>query len=77
MDFSQALKYLKDGNKIAREGWNGKGMWVAAQFPDAESKMGLPYIYMKTVDGSLVPWVASHTDLFRHDWNIVSGPNKE
>ena len=28
IDFSEALFYLKDGYKIAREGWNGKGMWI-------------------------------------------------
>lgn len=28
MDFGEALACVKDGEKIAREGWNGKGMWV-------------------------------------------------
>lgn len=27
-DFGQALIYLKDGQKITREGWNGKNQWV-------------------------------------------------
>lgn len=29
--FGQALEYLKEGNKIARKGWNGKGMFVVYQ----------------------------------------------
>lgn len=29
MDFSDALKALKDGQKVTREGWNGPGQWVA------------------------------------------------
>lgn len=29
MDFSQALVEIKDGGRLARRGWNGKGMWVA------------------------------------------------
>lgn len=29
LNFSQALDALKQGQKIAREGWNGKGMWLA------------------------------------------------
>lgn len=29
MDFGQALMLLKAGKKVAREGWNGKGMWLA------------------------------------------------
>lgn len=28
LDFSEALKYLKNGNNIARKGWNGKGMFL-------------------------------------------------
>ena len=28
MDFSQALVELKAGNKLSREGWNGKGMFI-------------------------------------------------
>jgi hypothetical protein len=30
MDFGEALKELKNGKKVAREGWNGKGMWIAS-----------------------------------------------
>lgn len=29
MNFGQALEILKAGGKVAREGWNGKGMWIA------------------------------------------------
>lgn len=29
MNFGQAIEALKDGKKIARAGWNGKGMWLA------------------------------------------------
>jgi hypothetical protein len=43
-------------------------MWIALQVPDVHSKMGLPYLYMSTVDGVLVPWVASHTDMLACDW---------
>ena len=28
MDFGQAIKALKDGKKVARKGWNGKGMFL-------------------------------------------------
>lgn len=28
-DFGQALDSLRDGLKVARAGWNGKGMWIA------------------------------------------------
>jgi hypothetical protein len=36
MDFGAALAALKDGQRVARESWNGKGMFVAYQpgYPD-------------------------------------------
>lgn len=31
MNYSQALNKARDGYRIARSGWNGKGMYVALQ----------------------------------------------
>jgi len=70
-DFSWALEALKDGHRVRRAGWNGKGMWLAMQRPDAYSKMTLPYIYMKTVQGDLVPWLCSQTDMLALDWELA------
>ena len=71
MDFSNALKALKAGHQVARSGWNGKGMWLKLQVPDAHSMMTLPYIYMYTAQGDLVPWLASQTDVLAEDWELV------
>jgi hypothetical protein len=73
MDFGQALKALKTGATVARKGWNGKNVWLALQVPDAHSKMSLPYIYISTVTGDLVPWLASQTDVLAEDWFIEAG----
>lgn len=70
-DFGWALRMLREGKKLFRSGWNGRGMWLALQVPDAHSKMSLPYIYIKTADDKPVPWVASQTDLLASDWGIV------
>lgn len=74
-DFSEALKILKLGGKVQRNGWNGKGMWLMLQVPDENSKMTLPYIYIEYPvghsaypNGSRVPWLASQTDLMSEDW---------
>lgn len=67
-----AVKQMQDGNKVCRTGWNGKGMWLALQAPDAHSKMGLPYVYMKTAPGPLVPWLCSQTDLLAVDWELAT-----
>lgn len=71
LSFGSALAALKDGERISRQGWNGKGMYLDLQSPDAHSKMTLPYIYMVTVQGDLVPWLASQTDLLASDWVIL------
>jgi hypothetical protein len=69
--FSVALPHLKDGGRVTRAGWNGKNMWLELQRSDEHSKMTLPYIFMKTVQGDLVPWLASQTDLLAEDWSVV------
>ena len=71
MDFSDALIALKKNHRVARKGWNGQGQFIQIQTPDEHSKMRLPYLYISTVDGKLVPWLASQTDLLASDWDIV------
>lgn len=71
MSFSDALACLKNGSRIAREGWNGKGMYLELQVPDQNSKMQRPYIYIVPGEGWTVPWVASQADLLTEDWFIV------
>jgi len=78
MDFGNALTELKAGNKVQRDGWNGKGLWLELQRPDEHSKMTLPYIFMsypadaKTTPGARVPWFASQTDMLAEDWRIAA-----
>lgn len=68
MTFSEALEIIKQGGVVTREGWNGKGMWIALMTTEVSLDMGRPYIFMKTIDDQLVPWVASQTDLLAEDW---------
>ena len=83
MNFGLAIEALKKGLKVARAGWNGKGLWLELQTPDEHSKMTLPYIFMAypTTPASetapvnhinaRVPWMASQTDMLADDWSIV------
>lgn len=71
MDFGKAIEAMKEGDKVARSGWNGRGMWIAIQMPDNLSKMQLPYIYMSTAQGELVPWLASQSDMLAEDWSCT------
>ena len=68
MNFSFILESIKSGKKVSRLGWNGKEQYLELQVPDEHSKMTLPYIYIRTVQGDLVPWLASQTDLLAEDW---------
>ncbi len=68
MDFSWALVVLKCGARVHNLGWNGEGMYLELQRPDEHSKMGLPYIFLKTVSGELVPWTPSQLDLMSEQW---------
>lgn len=85
-DFSEALDFIKAGERVAREGWNGKGMFIflvpGSHFEVSREPLlsilgeGTPVDYrshidMKTADGSIVPWVASQTDLLAEDWRVV------
>ena len=71
MDFGGALKALRAGASLTRLGWNGAGQFIALQMPDEYSKMTLPYLYLTTVTGDTVPWLASQTDMLAGDWEIT------
>lgn len=66
-----AVYQMEQGHKVCRSGWNGRAMWLALQVPDQHSKMGLPYVYMRTVTAQLVPWLCSQTDLLAKDWQFA------
>lgn len=71
-DFSTALRLLKQGKKLVRLGWNGRNQYIELQTPTDQSKMTLPYIYIRTASGDLVPWLASQIDLLADDWCEVN-----
>jgi hypothetical protein len=66
-----AVSMMRAGAKVYRKGWNGKGMWLELQVPDANSKMTLPYVFMTTATGDRVPWLCSQTDLLANDWCLM------
>ena len=81
MNFGQAIEALKSGERVAREGWNGKGMWLSlVRRGDWEPNdctyideyiVTAPFIAMKTADDNYVPWLASQTDMLAEDWAVV------
>ena len=85
LPFGLAIEALKKGLRVARAGWNGKGMWLfLIQGSNDLAKLhgygfgealGEPAfrdaIFMRTVDNQLVAWTASQTDVLAEDWLIV------
>lgn len=83
--FGDALVALKQGKKVSRSGWNGKGMWLGLvsgdqwglgseapfDYGQAGPGMLLPWIGMKTADDKFVPWLASQTDVLADDWGVL------
>lgn len=81
--FSFALEMLLQGHRIARAGWNGKGMWLCYTDPYDNADFSIvekpecrgtlsPYIIMKSADNKLIPWLASQTDILADDWMIIT-----
>lgn len=80
MTFGLAIEALKKGLKVARKGWNGKGMFLfladgadlaTCIFKPKEIKC-VDSICMKTAQDTIViGWLASQTDMLSEDWEIV------
>lgn len=86
MDFSSALVMIRGGHRMARRGWNGKGMFLflvngsrfavnraplLGIYPEGTVIDYRPHIDMRTADGQIVPWVASQSDLLEDDWCLA------
>ena len=86
MPFGLAVEAVKKGRKVARAGWNGKGMFLflvpgstfkvnraplLGIYPEGTEINYHAHIDMKTADDKVVPWLASQTDVLADDWYIV------
>lgn len=86
MKYGQALSELEQGSRVARAGWNGKGMFLLLVHPEHymvsqhvckllgldQPVVLLSWIGMKTADNKFVPWLASQTDMLSDDWEVVT-----
>lgn len=78
MTFGDAIEALKAGERVARAGWNGKGMWIGLTRPNSFSVRpwgypAQPHICMKTADDLMQPgWLASQADMLAEDWTVVT-----
>lgn len=84
MTFGDALEALKNGERVARKGWNGKDMYVFLAYePDFVTDADISafdqrdvevgnMLVMKTAQDTFQPgWLASQADMLAEDWYIV------
>ena len=87
LTFSDALEMLKAGCKVARAGWNGRGMFVflvpgstfkvnraplSGIYPEGTEVNYRPHIDMKAADGSIFTWTPNQLDVLAEDWELAS-----
>lgn len=84
MTFGEALEELKEGEQMARKGWNGKNQYIElAQCisyirPDGtivnanHDTIGNSAIVFVGTQGIQVGWLASQADMLSEDWTRVS-----
>lgn len=86
MTFGDALEATKRGERVARNGWNGKNMYVflagdvefhtdadiSEFYMSADGVCVTPMLVLRTAQGNLQPgWLATQSDLLAEDWYIV------
>ena len=83
MDFGVAIMNLKEGRRVARKGWNGKGQYLelatdisytsaAGQIINCEHvAIGNKAIAFVGTSGVQMGWLASQADMLAEDWIIL------
>jgi len=69
LDFSDALSRMKNGEKVKLKQW-ANDVFISLQFPDANSKMTAPYMYVTSRFG-MVPWNPTQIELLSEDWEVL------
>ena len=86
MNFGLAIEAMKNGERVARKGWNGKDMYVflayeadfvtdadISAFDQLEVEVA-DMLVMKTAQDTFQPgWLASQADMLADDWYLVGG----
>ena len=82
-DFGEAIRRLKEGQKVARKGWNGKSQYIqlatGISYKSASGKIvncehdaiGNKAIAFVGTSGVQMGWLASQADMLAEDWVIV------
>lgn len=69
MKYGYALEEVKSGKGMRLPEWSAEVV-IRAQYPDAHSKMTVPYLYVESRFGR-VPWKETVIEQFRDDWEVI------
>ena len=69
MNFGNAFEEVKNGKAMRLPQWK-EDVKIKAQFPDENSKMTAPYLYVESRFGC-VPWKETMIEIFSKDWEVV------
>jgi len=69
MNFGQAFEQVKKGKGMRLPNWK-EDVIIRAQYPDQNSKMTAPYLYVESRFGK-VPWKETMIELFSDNWEII------
>lgn len=83
MDFGRAIQLLKVGQRVQRQGWNGKNQYIELatniSYKNANNEIvnaehdaiGNKAIAFVGTSGTQIGWLASQADMLAEDWKIV------
>lgn len=73
MNFGQAIEALKEGKKVCRSGWNGKGMFIYLQEGSEINGTLMRNEAIKTYYGDKTVKINPHIDMKAADDTLVIG----
>ncbi|XRE42363.1 hypothetical protein ACIVBQ_000567 [Tenacibaculum discolor] len=68
MVFGEAFEQVKKGKSMRLPQWS-EDVKIKAQYPDENSKMTAPYLYVESRFGN-VPWKETMIELFSDKWEV-------
>lgn len=84
MDFGKAIVLIKEGKRVARQGWNGKNQYIELAerisyinakgeiINDGHADIGNKVIAFVGTSGVQLGWLASQADILAEDWEVVN-----
>ena len=82
MNFGKAIELLKEGKRVKRKGWNGKGQYIelaerisyinakGETINSGHTNIGNKVVAFVGTSGVQLGWLASQADMLAEDWEM-------